>query len=140
MDVKSPCPHCDNIIEYPEAMLGQTLHCPHCGNHITLSDSRSRPTDTQISPTGNSSRFYGIAIAMVVFGLLCCIDWSGDEAFRRKMMGLSRDIYGSTSREVERDRAELDGLESGRRFRTIFCFGVAAVFFLAGTIATSKKQ
>ena len=130
-EIKTPCPNCSNNIQFPAEMLGKSVDCPHCGQKIALLTARPPAPSTK-------SVFFGIAVAFLIIGFLCTLDWSGDESFRTKILNLDYQIYGYTSKEIERDKADLASIESGRRFRMALCFGVAAVFFLAGTITASK--
>ena len=37
-DLKFNCPHCEQSLEAPEEMLGQTIECPSCNSTIQLPD------------------------------------------------------------------------------------------------------
>lgn len=54
-DYKFNCPHCNQSLEAPEDMLGETLDCPSCGGQIAL-PAPERPAPAPPSPPARQTR------------------------------------------------------------------------------------
>lgn len=49
-DFKFNCPHCEQSLEAPEDMLGQTIECPACNGSIQLPEPQPKPAPHRPTP------------------------------------------------------------------------------------------
>jgi hypothetical protein len=56
-DFKFNCPHCQQSLEAPEDMLGETIECPSCTGAIQLPEPQTSPPlpEPQLMPDGESA-------------------------------------------------------------------------------------
>jgi hypothetical protein len=189
-DIRFDCPTCNQSLEAPEELANQLIDCPTCKATIEI-PARSRPLLPEIvpppalppavvprpsapaparSPSLSGTCFYGVAVILLVIGLLF-LGESEEERFENRMLSLAYDqhsaasgsyqstaqlyLLGGTSRgsvdraearakeaseEIVKQKRRLSEMASGRLFKMFLFLAGAAIFFIGGVIQSSQSR